>query len=295
MSNSFASLLRNSRLATYDRSINQVYTTPIKRKQVGDWGLKRNLPTVIRTRYATIKALDTAEHQTPWESGNSQVLFLKRWKENFPDSKKPAHRNDQQTYNISKMTPAQFNQFCKQISKQAPAFQRLLENKKMVPDQLYEYLKISFAESAAERPVGPTYSEYTHGPSIGSRVEGRILNSRKSGHAVGVGGVVAFLPKRHSVGLRLFGDRAVRMFYVESAHIDEEGKPKVLLSIFRPSESHFAFLPILDDDRKPPTPREQMFLTRNWVRKVMSEKPLVVGEEHNQLMSLFAKLFAQSK
>jgi hypothetical protein len=293
MSSSFASLLRSSRLASYDRSINQVYTTPLKRKQVGDWGLKRNLPTVIRTRYATIEALDTAEHQTPWQSGNSQVLFVKRWKENFPDSKKPAQRHDQYTHNIAKMTPAQFNRFVKHVSKQAPAFQQLLKSKKMVPDQMYEYLQISFAESAAESPVGATYSEYTRDPNQAYPVEGRILNSLKYGHAVGVGGVVAFLPRRHSMGLRQLGDRRVRTFYVESAHIDDEGKPKVVLTLTPPGQASLPFMLAFEEDTTTNTMSTQdMFLTRKESigRVKDDDKHVKANPDHDKLMSRIAGL-----
>ena len=114
MSTSFASVLRNSRLASYDRSINQVYVKP---KYSKSWGLKRDLPSVVRTKFVTIGALDTAEHQTPWESGESKVLFIKRWKENFPGSKKPTPRAEELTYNIANMTPAEFQRFLPRITK----------------------------------------------------------------------------------------------------------------------------------------------------------------------------------
>src|SRR5689334_10503820 len=60
MERSFSHLLRTSRLATFDKNINQIYTTSGKAKAIGDWGLKRNLPTVLRTHYLTIEQLDTA-------------------------------------------------------------------------------------------------------------------------------------------------------------------------------------------------------------------------------------------
>lgn len=229
MTTSFAQLLRHSRLATYDRGINQVYTTPLKRKQIGDWGLKRNLPTVIRTKHLTVGALDTSEHQTPWESGESQVLFVKRWKENFPNSHKPAPRSEEIQHNIASMTPAEFQRFLRQSQKKASEFQAALAKKEMVPEQVYDFLSVNFAETTDNNHgngiVGPTYSEHQVGWDY--PVQGRILNADRQGHVIGIGGVVATLPKRSAIGLRNSGDRRVRTFFVRNAELDDQGKPKV--------------------------------------------------------------------
>ncbi|CEP11324.1 hypothetical protein [Parasitella parasitica] len=291
MSSTFASLLRNSRLASYDRTISQVYTTPSKHKHIGDWGLKRNLPTVIRTRYATIEALDTAEHQTPWQSGNSKVLFLKRWKENFPESKKPAPRSDSQAFNIAKMSPVDFERFLQRCAKRAPEFQQLVKRKELVPDQLYDYLNISFARS--DDLVGPTYSD--HASDQPYSVEGRILNAGRHGHAVGVGGVVAHLPKRHSLELRQLGDRRVRTFYVESAYIDDEGKPKVVLTVTPPGTASLPFLLAFDDvvdDKHRTITTAEMFLTRREsIGKVRDNQDQTqANPKHDDLMSRIAGL-----
>lgn len=286
---SFASLLRSSRLATYDRSISQVYTTPLKKK--ANWGLKRDLPKVIRTKYVTIGALDTSEHQTPWESGNSKVLFVKRWKENFYHSKRPAPRLDTETHNIVRMTPAQFNRFLGQVSKLEPQFQALLKKKELVPEQVFEYLNVTFAESpASESPVGPTYSDYYNTPDAPAYpVEGRILNAEKHGHAVGIAGVVAFLPKRHSMSLRQLGDRRVRTFYVESAHIDDEGKPKVMLTTTPPGAASLPFMLNFDDDVEEPFTSSNMFLKRKEsIGKV--DDQIKANPDHDKLMSRIAGL-----
>lgn len=293
MSKSFASLLRNSRLATYDRSINQVYTTPLKHKQVGDWGLKRNLPTVIRTKYATIEALDTQEHQTPWQSANSQVLFIRRWKENFPSSEKPVPRSATETFNIAKMTPANFKRFLQQCARLEPQFQQLLRKKELVPEQVFDFLHVSFSDSPADTPVGPTYSSYTvdHGYSV----EGRILNADKHGHAVGIGGVVAFLPKRHSMNLRHLGDRKVRTFYVESAHIDDEGKPRVVLTSSSPGAGSAPFTLSFDDfyeDNTPTVQTSDLFLkkTETLGRVKDDNNQVQANPDHEKLMSRIVEL-----
>ncbi|KAG0748599.1 hypothetical protein G6F57_003005 [Rhizopus arrhizus] len=233
MEKSFANLLRHSRLASYDKTIEQVYKTPKDCKKIGDWGLKRNLPTVIRTPHVIVKSLDTAEHQTPWVSGESKVLFIKRWKENFPNSRKPTSRSEQVQYNIATMTPAEFQRFLRKIEKQkAPEFKAALVTKQVIPEQVFEYLNVNVTgdNDKGEGVVGPSYSEYQ--TEWDYPVEGRILNMlrRASGHAVGVGGVVAYLPRRHTLGLKTAVDRKIRTFYVQEAEIDEEGKPRVVVT-----------------------------------------------------------------
>lgn len=47
---------------------------------VGDWGLKRPLPT-LRTQNITISDIDTQEHQTPFESSNQYTKVVQRWQE----------------------------------------------------------------------------------------------------------------------------------------------------------------------------------------------------------------------
>jgi hypothetical protein len=232
MEKSFANLLRNSRLASYDRTLEQVYKSPKRYRKIGDWGLKRNLPTVIRTKNVTIGALDTAEHQTPWESGDSKVLFIKRWKENFPNSRKPAPRPEEIQHNAASMTPAEFQRLLRQSEKKASAFKEALAKKELVPEQVFDYLNVSFAETTENNGggvVGPTYSDVEFGWDY--PVLGRILNNSRHAHSVGIGGVVATLPRRNAVGLRNSFDRNVRTFYVRKAELDEQGKPRVEVTI----------------------------------------------------------------
>jgi hypothetical protein len=257
MEKTFANLLRHSRLATYDRRLNQVYHTPKQSKHRGDWGVKRNLPTVIRTPYVTIGQLDTAEHQTPWDSGHSQVAFLNRWKENFGTTNTSSHRtrprhhdprrqatgNDTDDYsNLASMTRSQFNHFIKHTitPETVSAFQDALRTNQITEDQVYDYLKISF-KSEPSIVKGPFYSHITAQQHVTATttsdddervVEGRILNTQKGGYAVGIGGVVALLPKRFAVGIRKPGDRLlVRKFFVRRAYIDDQGNPQVIVSL----------------------------------------------------------------
>ncbi|KAI7876555.1 hypothetical protein K492DRAFT_167016 [Lichtheimia hyalospora FSU 10163] len=232
MDKTFASLLRNSRLASYDRKLNQVYQVSQHNRQKGNWGLKRNLPGVIRTPFVNISDLDTAEHQTPWRSGTSQVMFVRRWKENFPNSKKPMPRPEHVEHNISQMTPSEFKRFVKVAAKRAPEFQKMINNQQLKPEQVYEYLGASFSDNSQQGVVGPTYSD--HEVEMNYPVKGRFLNSDREGYAVGVAGVVALCIKRNVTSMRYHGDRRDRDFYVEEASIDPQGRPRVIVSPYKP-------------------------------------------------------------
>ncbi|KAI8145916.1 hypothetical protein BJV82DRAFT_535275 [Fennellomyces sp. T-0311] len=235
MEKSFAGLLRNSRLASYDRKLGQVYEVSRKNQKKGNWGLKRNLPSVIRTPFVTIGDLDTAEHQTPWQSGTSQVAFVRRWKENFPNSKKPAPRSEHVEHNVALMTPADFKRFVKSASKRAPQFQQQIKEKTIKPEQVYEYLGATFSDTPSTSVVGPTYSE--HDVGMNYPVEGRFLNSDRQGYAVGIAGIVALCQKRHMDMIRFHGDRRQRVFYVEEASVDAQGRPNVMVRPNQPGSS----------------------------------------------------------
>lgn len=302
MEKSFANLLRHSRLASYDRTLEQVYTAPKRFRKTGDWGLKRNLPTVIRTKFVEVGGLDTSEHQTPWQSGNSKVLFVKRWKENFPNSKKPTPRSDQVQYNAANMTPAEFQRLMRKSQKKAADFQDKLAKKELIPEQVYDYLHVSFAEtteSNGENVVGPTYSD--HQVDWDYPVQGRILNSHRNGYSIGIGGVVAHMNKRDALGLRMV-DRSVRDFYVRNVEFDEQGKPKVEVAL-QPKNAASA-VPILhnyDGYEQHPDfaykPRSGQDMS---VQEMMNKRPHAEDNsrpnpEHQELMARISSLLNNSK
>ncbi|KAI9264376.1 hypothetical protein BDA99DRAFT_571804 [Phascolomyces articulosus] len=242
-------LLRNSRLASYDRKLGQVYEISRKNQKKGNWGLKRNLPSVIRTPFVTISDLDTAEHQTPWESGTSKVMFVRRWKENFPNSKKPAPRPEHVDHNVTLMTPGEFKQFVKSASKRSAQFQQQIQEQRIKPEQVYEFLGATFNDTPSTSVVGPTYSDYDIG-TTNYPVEGRFLNSDRQGYAVGIAGIVALCQKRHMDTVRYHGDRRQRVFYVEEASVDAQGRPNVMVRPNQPGSSSIpAILGSSADDR----------------------------------------------
>ncbi|SAM00732.1 hypothetical protein [Absidia glauca] len=308
MDKTFAGLLRHSRLASYDRTLPQVYTTPKKAKKMGNWGFKRGLPTVVRTRYVTVGDLDTAEHQTPWQSGESQVLFVKRWKENFPNSKAPTPRREQVQHNVAAMNPQTFKRFLKQAGQQAPAFQQALKNKEVVPEEVYDYLSCHFNKDLVNDHeqqdggvVGPTYSEHQVGWNY--PVEGRILNMDGDGYAVGVGGVVAKLARRNATGLRNnSSDRRVRQFFVVDAQINKQGRPEVTLNIQSPSMNSIlttnSYLPpsqYANKDSAEPG-LEDMFLGRRRYSEMRASETdnTQPNPHHNDLMSRISILLDTS-
>ncbi|KAI8139639.1 hypothetical protein BJV82DRAFT_581999 [Fennellomyces sp. T-0311] len=297
MDKTFASALRNSRLASFDRKLPQVYATSRNCKRGGEWGLKRNLPSVIRTPHITVGDLDTSEHQTPWRSGSSQVLFVRRWKENFPNTKRPVARSEQVQHNIAAMTPGEFKHFIKYASKRAPEFQDKLGNKELVEDQVFDFLGATFTNrDVDERVVGPTYSE--HSVEMGYPVQGRILGAVEGGYAVGIGGVVAFLPKKAAINLRRTGDRSIRTFYVQSASFDKDGRPQVTLRVHQPISATSLISSSLPRTTQPSQPSrfqsmhaEDMFLTK----RDNEEEDQEANPNHKAVMQMMARLVADKK
>lgn len=150
------------------------------------------------------------------------------------------------------MTPAQFQRLLKRSEKyKAKEFQEKLKNKELVPEQVFDYLQVNFATDTSETTgnnvgggvVGPTYSDHQVGWDY--PVQGRILNMDRMGHSVGIGGVVATLNKRSALGLRNSGDRRVQTFFVRKAELDEQGKPKVEVTL--QSKGATSSIPLLNN------------------------------------------------
>jgi hypothetical protein len=243
---SFARLLRTSRLASYDPHIPQVYTTFGRHRKRGDWGLKRNLPTTVHTNVITVQALDTPEHQTPFESAQAQVWQLERWKEAFPASQPPPPRSVNPPINILKLKPSEWRRFLRQVKERKDEWRAAVrENKYQAGDHL-RFLNADYypVNQTGERvisttAVGPWYDWY---PSTRHAVKGRTLNRIGSGFAVGVGGIVAMLPAHKVLKLTALTSN-VNTFYVEQMVIDEHGRPEVQLSMLESTSAVSTQLP----------------------------------------------------
>lgn len=77
----FATLLKRSKFSSFDPAIAQVYTTHGGDASRGNWGFKRPLPLRRRGAYITVKAVDTLEQQTEWNSAEPQASWMKNWDE----------------------------------------------------------------------------------------------------------------------------------------------------------------------------------------------------------------------
>ncbi|KAG0046992.1 hypothetical protein BGZ83_007874 [Gryganskiella cystojenkinii] len=256
MERSFSHLLRTSRLATYDRSIGQIYTTTSKAKKIGDWGLKRNLPTVVRTHLLKIDQLDTAEHQTPFESASGDYLFLQRWKENFPRSRPPQPQPVTVKKDLSAMSEEQFQRLLRQAKDKRQAWKEALAKNEVKAEDHLQFMNIrtrtakgtfydtTTPSSTSSAPthstmagfnpktkVGPTYGYYE--PSTPTIVQGRSLGVRRQNPLIGVCGVVASLPS-YSSPQHQVNSKSLQSYYVSTAEFDDDGRPNVVLSLTPP-------------------------------------------------------------
>ncbi|CAG8613113.1 10485_t:CDS:1 [Paraglomus occultum] len=223
---SFSQLFRQSRLATYDPTLPQVYTTYGSFKKQGDWGLKRNLPKILRTNVITVQALDTSEHQTPFRSAQRLVRFTRKWKENFPWSNFPSPPKDKALRNISLMSAKQFEKFLKEAEKRKHEW-RQEKKDTYSPEDWLQFMN-AINEKSPPSVVGLTYSHNNPGTNV--LVQGRLLNKELFGYAVGISGIVAHLPSQKCLRVGIIERDKVDKFYVEQAGFNENGRIVVRLS-----------------------------------------------------------------
>ncbi|KAG8834039.1 hypothetical protein FRC17_009677 [Serendipita sp. 399] len=80
-SSSFATLLKQSKFASYSPAIAQVYTTYGGHAFRGDWGVKRPLSVRKSGRALLIQSIDSPQQQTEFRSGEPESKMVKRWNE----------------------------------------------------------------------------------------------------------------------------------------------------------------------------------------------------------------------
>ncbi|KAF9174829.1 hypothetical protein BGX21_009126 [Mortierella sp. AD011] len=257
MERSFPQLLRTSRLATFDKTIPQIYTTTGKSKAIGDWGLKRNLPTVLRTHLLNVEELDTAEHQTPFKSASGDYLFLQRWKENFPTSRPPQPQPVTVKKDLSTMTDAEFKKLLQTARERRQAWKEALAKNEVPSDEHLSFMNIMnyskagsidtstsqasvgfgtsavttatsvpMAGSSTRVKVGPTYGFYE--PSTPTIVQGRCLGRTRTNQLIGVCGAIATLPNNSSAHLQV-SSKSLQQYYVHKAELDADGRPNIIL------------------------------------------------------------------
>ncbi|KAF9428352.1 hypothetical protein BGZ94_002693 [Podila epigama] len=265
MERSFSHLLRTSRLATFDKNIKQIYTTSGKSKRIGDWGLKRNLPTVLRTHFVNIEQLDTAEHQTPFNSAVSDYLFIQRWKENFPRSRPPQPQPINIQKDLAALTEAEFKKVLDAARERRSEWKEELATNRRRRDDHLSFMNIqsrhsrpspavdtatsqahaaglpaptsssSSSPKAISRPkVGPTYGFFE--PSSPTIVQGRSLGRTKSMQIIGVSGVAAGLSANQTPHL-YNAPKTLQSYYVYKAEFDGDNRPNVQLGLTNPGSS----------------------------------------------------------
>ncbi|KAJ1665662.1 hypothetical protein IW140_003132 [Coemansia sp. RSA 1813] len=266
MESAFGRMFRKSKLASFNRGIKQIYATYPEAAARGEWGLKRPMPCKVTTRLATLKEIDSKEQITDFEAANQQFLLTMSWKENFPESRSPKYaatgdlmqdlasvydmpsaygassfgdlENTRETEaskrgpqrNINTMTRVEWNDFLEEARSRRAEWKECLEKGQFAPEETMAFMNVTDKFDATNDGVhrSPTYHDYV--PSSEELVvEGRVLNRVAAGYAVGVQGIVAYLPiPSHSMDDG-FQYRDIKRFYVHSAKFDNQGRPVVVL------------------------------------------------------------------
>ncbi|KAJ2395355.1 hypothetical protein GGI23_004339 [Coemansia sp. RSA 2559] len=268
MESAFGRLFRKSKLASFDRGIKQIYATYPKAADRGEWGLKRPMPSKVTTRLATLKEIDSKEQITDFEAANQQFMLTMTWKENFPESRSPkyaatsdlmqdiasiydmaarvdvnsvgASEDTNETAstksgpqrNINMMTRAEWNDFLELARARRAEWKECLEKGQFAPEETMAFMNATDKFDATNDGVhrSPTYHNYV--PSSQELVvEGRVLNRVAAGYAVGIQGIVAYLPMPSNSMDAGFQYRDIKTFYVHSAKFDNQGRPVVVLGI----------------------------------------------------------------
>ncbi|KAJ1737065.1 hypothetical protein LPJ72_000820 [Coemansia sp. Benny D160-2] len=267
MESSFGRMFRKSKLASLDRSIKQVYATFPEAVARGDWGLKRSMPSKVALRLATLKEIDNKEQIIDFEAANQQFMTTMTWKENFLESRSPKYSGSgdvmheivnvydrpsgmsQHIYggpgaadksantrgkpqrNINMMTRAEWKDFLEEARARRAEWRYGIEAKEYAPEETMTFMNATDKFDSTNDGVhrSPTYHDYV--PSGEELVVGgRVLNRVPGGFAVGIQGIVAYLPMQSQAIDYKLQYRDIRMFYVHSAKFDSQGQPVVIVN-----------------------------------------------------------------
>ncbi|KAG1808561.1 hypothetical protein EV424DRAFT_1273287, partial [Suillus variegatus] len=190
----FATLLKRSKFSSFDPRIAQVYTTHGGDAHRGNWGFKRPLPIRRRGAYITVKAVDSLEQQTEWNSAEPQAMWMKNWDElqlnprseelrrpssedsgDMVDSEYAPMRMDPQCWrspavpNVHAMSNSEFKKYLMKAdsSKESSTPKGLSKAKKAPPEKLpTDYSLDDFAmwesEGVRERPRSRSLESVPH-------------------------------------------------------------------------------------------------------------------------------------
>ncbi|KAJ2161893.1 hypothetical protein GGF46_001084 [Coemansia sp. RSA 552] len=265
MEGAFGRLYRTSKLASYDRSIKQIYTTYKSSLGRKEWGLKRRLPKKVGTQLVVLKSAETREQMVDFESANQPYLMVQSWKENFTASTSPkwaampepefgmygaaehpgdsadgrAARGPQR--NLGRMSRLEWRRFLDEVKARRSEWKAELAKGNYAPEEALTFVNATSVSSSTSDGVvrSPTYHDYEP-PAQSVEVYGRILNRTGASYAVAVQGIVATLPHSNYIQDHGFQNRDVKKFFVHSARFDNQGRPVVVLGINPAGQSESA-------------------------------------------------------
>ncbi|PVU93219.1 hypothetical protein BB561_003389 [Smittium simulii] len=271
MSNKFARLFRQSKVASFDPEIKQAYTTTPEMKKIGDWGLKYTLPQQVRTRYIVLKEMDSFERVPVFNSAKNKVEAMKAARENFLQSSSPIpserysikkaapgtsflldkyvgafdginSQKKQETgkfknKSISQLTDEEFKNLLVEAKSRRAEFKQSVKSGKIQPTEYNNFMnlksEIQNISSNNNSLVQSSYHNYNPSTLEERTVEGRILYRLGESYVVGVQGTLAYLPKANCIDGYEQHHRGVKTFYITKVSYNKKNMPEIELSMFQ--------------------------------------------------------------
>ncbi|KAJ2647669.1 hypothetical protein IWW40_004483 [Coemansia sp. RSA 1250] len=263
MESAFARIYRSSKLASYDRGIEQIYTSYGKAAKQKDWGLKRPMAKFANTKLAFIRDIDAMEQVTDFAPANKEYIRMKTWTENFTESHSPHYSSaSEHTFdllddfdtlepkgkpkqgasetkrrhgplrNIGKMTRRQWAKFLEEAHARRAEWKGELAKGNFAPEEALTFMGATNVSGIQNDGIHrqPTYHDYAP-PTETLQVQGRVLGRVAAMYTVAVQGIIATLPLQNHAMEAGFHYRDVKNFYVHSARFDDRGRPQVVLGL----------------------------------------------------------------
>lgn len=258
----FSQLMRKSRLLTVETAsaCKQNYLLA----EDATSGLKRTVPIQSLNPIFKVDALDTEYCDARLSNGSVDALRYYSAVENFASftsrgSKAAERETEAARRNVSDMSKEEFQQLLTKAKEKRAEFDKLVGTQKISrqdPALIEQVLGVRISQDEAEHmyPYSVHYLHYDKkvGPPLVSDgtketvqnqrvkakmvlVKGRVFNRVPKGYAVGIGGIVAFLPMESMnlfrQTLRFDNPTKVHDFYVRHFKLDAEGRPDMVVSL----------------------------------------------------------------
>ena len=219
----------------------------------GEFGLKHGLEAVHST--IVVDALDDPRLNKPKvKSAWHQLALGQVWKENFVLSETPSNARQAALEALPSAPLDHYQTLLSKARASKETFGQLIKNRKIAIDDWQAFLGIRDQDASVESVHPPTYLVKTLDKV--QKVKGRILNTVNGGFAVGIAGIVAYLPqneaniddlvrqngqKKEFKRLTMTSSKSTSIdresvfdFYVLSAKHDAQGRPEIILSMHPP-------------------------------------------------------------